>query len=62
MTTYTHPNTRLPLKPTDSVDDRRDSRPKSAINPNLDFEENSSHQEGIISEMYVSPDQSYIEE
>ena len=33
-----------------------------AINPNLDFEENSPHQGGIISEMYVSQDQSYIEE
>ena len=31
-------------------------------NPNLDFEENSPHQEGIILETYVSPDQSYIEE
>ena len=30
--------------------------------PNLDFEENSPHQEGIITEMYVSPDQSYIGE
>ena len=62
MTTFTHPNTRPSPKPPDSVDDRRDSRPKSAINPNLDFEENSPHQEGIISEMYVSPDQAYIEE
>ena len=31
-------------------------------NPNFDFEENSPHQEGIITEMYISPDQSYIEE
>ena len=30
--------------------------------PILDFEENSPHQEGIISKMYVSSDQSYIEE
>ena len=30
--------------------------------PNLDFEENPPHQEGIISEMYEIPDQSYIEE
>ena len=35
MATYTHPNTRPPPKPPDSVDDRRDSRPKSAINPNF---------------------------
>ena len=31
-------------------------------NPNIDFEENSPHQEGIITETYISPDQSYIEE
>ena len=30
--------------------------------PNVDFEENSPHQEGIISEMYKSPDKSYIRE
>ena len=62
MTTFTHPNTRPPPKLPDSVDDRRDPRPKSAINPNINFEENSPHQEGIISETYVSLDQSYIEE
>ena len=28
----------------------------------MDFEENSPHQEGIITEMYISPDQSYIEQ
>ena len=27
----------------------------------MDFEENSSHQEGIVTETYISPDQSYIE-
>ena len=27
-----------------------------------DFEENSPHQEGIITEMYVAPDQSYLEQ
>ena len=27
----------------------------------MDFEENSAQQEGIISEMYISPDQSYFE-
>ena len=30
--------------------------------PNIDFEENSPHQEGIILEMYESPDRSYIKE
>ena len=28
----------------------------------MDFEENSPHQEGIITDMYVTPDQSYIEQ
>ena len=32
------------------------------IGPNLDFEENSSFQEGIITEMYESPEKSYIEQ
>ena len=27
---------------------------------NIDFEENSPHHEGIVSEMYESPDKSYI--
>ena len=34
----------------------------TGIDPNLDFEENLPHQEGIITEMYVSPDQSYIDQ
>ena len=41
-------------------------RPNPKINtrigPNLDFEENSPHQEGIIAEMYKSPDRSYLEQ
>ena len=32
------------------------------IEPNLDFEENSPHQEGIITEMYKSQDNSYLEQ
>ena len=32
------------------------------IGPNFDFEENSPHQEGIITEMYESPDKSYLEQ
>ena len=35
--------------------------PGPVQNPNVDFEENSPHQEGIITEMYISPDQSYID-
>ena len=32
------------------------------MGPNLDFEENSPHQEGIITEVYESPDKSYLEQ
>ena len=41
-------------------------RPTPKINaekgPNLDFEENSPHQEGIITEMYESPQKLYLEQ
>ena len=42
--------------------DRRNHRTDTGKDPNLDFEENLPHQEGIITEMYESPDQSYIEQ
>ena len=29
---------------------------------NMDFEENSPHQEGVISEIYQKPDKSYLQE
>ena len=32
------------------------------MNRKINFEENSPHQEGIISEMYEGPDKSYIQE
>ena len=35
---------------------------KAGIEPNLDFEENSPHQEGIIAETYKSLDKSYLEQ
>ena len=59
---YTHPNTSQPPGPPDLTDNRRDLKPYSVPNSNLDLEENSPHQEGIIAETYASPDQSYIEE
>ena len=40
----------------------RDSRLNLITYSNIDFEENSPHQEGIISETYGSPDKSYIRE
>ena len=38
------------------------SSPNLEQDPNVDFEENSPHQEGITIETYVAPDQSYLEE
>ena len=34
----------------------------TGIGPNLNFEENSPHEEGIITETYESPDKSYLEQ
>ena len=45
--TYSHPIARPPPRPPD-LTDMRDYRMDIGIDPNLDFEENSSHQEGII--------------
>ena len=58
---YSHPIARPPPRPPDLAD-RRGYRTDIGTDPNLDFEENSPHQEGIIAEMYESPDKSYIEE
>ena len=58
---YSHPIARTPPRPPD-LTDRRSYRTDVGTDPNQDFEENSPYQEGIITEMYESPDQSYIEE
>ena len=58
----TLPNFRPPPKPPDVVDKVATPSPILVQNPNLDFEENSPHQEGIITETYVSTDRSYTEE
>ena len=59
-TTGMQPNVRPPPKPpnVDSVTTGLNLGPE----PNVDFEENSPHQEGIKTEMYVAPDQSYLEQ
>ena len=62
MPVYSHPITRPPQRPPDLVDNGKNSRTDIGTDPNLDFEENSPYQEGIISETYASPDQSFIEE
>ena len=59
----THPNVsvRPPPKPPNAVKEAMSS-PNLGQDPNVDFEENSPHQEGIITETYVAPDQSYLEQ
>ena len=57
---YSHPITRPPPRPPDLAN-KRNYNTNVETDPNLDFEENSHHQEGIITDMYESPDQSYIE-
>ena len=59
---YSHPTSRPPLRPQIQLMIGRTSRTDVGTDPNLDFEENSPHQEGIITEPYESPDQSYIKE
>ena len=51
---------RPPPKPP-NVDNATTS-PDLGPDPNMDIEENSPHQEGIITETYVVPDQSYLEQ
>ena len=57
---FSQPIVRLPPRPPDPLG----SNPKvtAQIETNLDFEENSPHQEGIITETYKSPDKSYLEQ
>ena len=54
------PKVRPPPKPP-NVDNVTTS-PNLGPEPNVDFEENSSHQQGIITETYVAPGQSYLEQ
>ena len=54
------PNVRLIPKPP-NVDNATTS-PSLGPEPKVDFEENSSPQEGIITQTYVAPDQSYLEQ
>ena len=56
----THPSVRPPPKPSNA--EETTSGPNLGQDPNVDFEENSPHQEGIITDMYVAPDQSYLEQ
>ena len=51
---------RLPPKPPNV--DKATTSPNLGLDPNMDIEENSPHQEGIITKTYVVPDQSYLEQ
>ena len=52
---------RLPPIPPNLKDTRKDLLDLDT-DRNIDFEENSPYQEGIISEMYETPDKSYFKE
>ena len=54
------PSVGLPLKPPNV--DSATTGPSLGPEPNMDIEEISPHQEGIIMEMYIVPDQSYLEQ
>ena len=56
----TLPNVRPPPKPPNV--DQATTSPSLGPDPNMDIEENSPHQEGIITETYVVPDKSYLEQ
>ena len=58
--TVTLPDVRLPPKPPNVV--KASTSPNLGSDPNMDIEEDSPHQEGIITETYVVPDQSYLEQ
>ena len=54
----------LVIRPPPRPPDLTGQTPKvnTGIEPDLDFEENSPNQEGIITETYESPDKSYLEQ
>ena len=54
------PSVRPPLKPPNV--DKTTTGPDLGLDPNMDIEENSPHPEGIITETYIAPDQSYLEQ
>ena len=62
--TYTRPPSRHPSRPSDvtkSIDSQKDLL-DTDLDRNVDIEENSPFQEGIILETYERPDKSYIQE
>ena len=54
------PSVRPPPKPPNL--DEATTSPNLGLNPSMDIEENSPHQQRIITETYVVPDQAYLEQ
>ena len=57
---YPQPTIRPPPRPPHPSESNH--KVKAGIEPKLDFEENSPHQEGKITETYEYPDKSYLEQ
>ena len=57
---YPEPIIRPLPKPPELID-KTQSEQSAKLDPNVDFEENSPHQEGITLETYINPDQTYFE-
>ena len=57
---YQEPIVRSLPKPQELID-KAETKQSTKLDPNVDFEENSPHQEGIISETDINPDQTYFE-
>ena len=58
---YLEPIVRPLPKPPELIDKIMEPKQSIKHNPNVDFEENSSHQEGIILGTYINLDQTYFE-
>ena len=58
---YLEPIVRPLPKPPELIDKTVEPKQSTKLDPNVDFEENSPHQEGIILETYINPHQTYFE-
>ena len=58
---YPEPIVRPLPKPQELIDKTVEPKQSTKSDPNIDFEENSPHEEGIISETHINPDQTYFE-
>ena len=58
---YPEPIVRPLPKPPELIDKTVEPKQSTKSNPNIDFEKNSPHQEGIILNMYITLDQTYFE-